>query len=165
MSDPNNQPRFGEKPLTEAKARAGFEAMQRRGNPSEGQDCSWIFASLPKVLPGHWTEVIRLEDGAKYLRASPPLLVKPIVFSVIISGCRELDNKRWLHVSCAYADRLPTWKDLGEVKDLFIGKDKLALQVLPKESDYININPYVLHLWHCLDGDPTPDFTHGGQGL
>jgi len=37
--------------------------------------------------------------------------------------------------------------------------------VVPPRSQYVNINPTVLHLWVCLDGDVLPDFTHGGSSL
>ena len=77
----------------------------------------------------------------------------------------ELDGRRWLHVSCSRASRLPSWEDLRRVKDQFIGKDAVALQVLPRQSDYVNLHPYVLHLWCCLDGDATPDFTRGRRQI
>jgi hypothetical protein len=81
--------------------------------------------------------------------------------TVLVSGMVEADGKRWLHVSFAYRNRLPTWDDLKEVKETFIGKDKKALQVFPPEAEYVNVNPYCLHLWHCADGDVVPDFTKG----
>lgn len=57
------------------------------------------------------------------------------------------DGKRFLHVSCSYRDRLPSWKDLKTVKDIFFGEDREAFQVLPKQEDYVNLHPYCLHLW------------------
>lgn len=81
--------------------------------------------------------------------------------TVLVSGSVEADGKRWLHVSCAHRNRIPSWDDLKEVKETFIGKDKVALQVLPSEDKYVNVNPYCLHLWHCVDGDVVPDFTSG----
>lgn len=81
--------------------------------------------------------------------------------SVIVSGGVEADGKKWLHVSCAYKNRLPSWEDLKMVKETFIGKDKKAIQVLPPDSEYVNVNPYCLHLWHCVNGDGLPDFTTG----
>ena len=83
--------------------------------------------------------------------------------SVIASASREADGKRWLHVSVCHRDHLPSWELLRQVKDEFIGKDRKAIQVLPAASEYVNINPNVLHLWHCMDGDTLPDFT-GGSG-
>lgn len=116
----------------------------------------WVGKFLPRVLPSGW-RVIPGGDGAKYVR--------PDGLSIIVSGSFELDGKRWLHVSCARADRLPSWEDLRAVKDQFIGKDKLAVQVLPPQEKYISIHAYCLHLWHCLDVDPVPDFARGGSSI
>jgi hypothetical protein len=113
----------------------------------------WVGPFLPRVLPSGWREIPGA-DGAKY--------VAPDGMSVIVSGAFELDGKRWLHVSCSRRERLPSWEDLRAVKDRFIGLEALALQVLPPQSRYINLNPHVLHLWHCVDAEPVPDFARGG---
>jgi hypothetical protein len=42
------------------------------------------------------------------------------------------------------------------VKAIFIGRDKEALQVLPPESEHVNIHPNCMHLWHCRDGRQAP---------
>jgi len=81
--------------------------------------------------------------------------------SLILSGAYEMDKKRWLHLSIARPDRLPTWDELKTAKTLFLGRETMAIQVMPPESKYVNQHPYCLHLWHCLDGDPCPDFTAG----
>jgi hypothetical protein len=81
--------------------------------------------------------------------------------TVLVSGMVEEDKKRWLHVSVSRRSRLPSWEDLKLVKATFIGEDKTAIQVFPSQDKYVNFHPYVLHLWHCVDGDPVPDFTSG----
>jgi hypothetical protein len=123
--------------------------------PALSLGLGWVGTFLP-VLPANW-RMMPSADGAKY--------VAPDRLSVIVSGSFELDGKRWLHVSCARPDRLPSWEDLREVKNRFIGADKLAVQVLPPESRYISIHPYCLHLWHCIDADPVPDFARGGASI
>lgn len=80
---------------------------------------------------------------------------------VLVSESVEADERVWLHVSFSRPTRLPTWSDLRRVKDAFIGKDKKAIQVFPAEREYVNIHPYVLHLFHCLEGDALPDFRRG----
>ena len=80
----------------------------------------------------------------------------------VICGMENHDGKWWLHVSCAKPDRLPTWEDLKEVKNTFIGRYKKAIQILPNEKEYVNIHPYCLHLYNC-DNDMLPDFIHEGQ--
>src|SRR5690349_3210408 len=81
---------------------------------------------------------------------------------VICSARVEADGKRWIHVSCSRPSRLPDWDDMRLVKDTFIGRDRLALQILPRQAEYVNVCKNCLHLWSCLDGDPTPDFRVGG---
>jgi len=104
----------------------------------------------PKVLP---IEYQKIRDG--FYRKIDGM-------TVITSIKRELDNKLWLHVSLARPNKLPSWNDVLEVKNLFIG-DKTALQVLPKKDKYIDCHKYCFHLWHCIDGDVTPDFTRGNN--
>ena len=112
---------------------------------------------LPRVLPAGWREVDRRLDGSKYMSGDG--------MSVIASTATELDGKRWLHVSFARPARLPSWDDLRKVKDIFVGRDRMAVQVLPAASKYVNIHPFCLRLWCCLDGDPLPDFTRGGSTI
>lgn len=81
--------------------------------------------------------------------------------AVIASIGIEQDDRWWLHVSVSRRAREPSWTDLRYVKAIFVGPDTVALQVLPRESDYVNINPFVLHMWRCLEGEVTPDFTEG----
>jgi hypothetical protein len=79
----------------------------------------------------------------------------------VIHSIARQGGQIWLHVSVSRRDRsLPTWEQLRLVKDRFIGQDRTALQVLPPEDKYVN-KAEVLHLWCCLDGDVTPDFTAG----
>jgi hypothetical protein len=95
----------------------------------------------------------------------PPYSYKHIHKSlyVICSARAEADGKRWAHVSCSYRNKLPSWEEMRLVKDTFIGRDKKAIIVLPPEAEHVNIHPYVMHLWHCLDEDPLPDFRINGQ--
>jgi hypothetical protein len=82
---------------------------------------------------------------------------------VIVSGRREKDGRRWVHVSMSYPAKLPGWNVVRMVKDRFIGRDKRAIQVLPPQSEYVNHHPNTLHLWHCVDGDGIPDFRIDGK--
>lgn len=80
-------------------------------------------------------------------------------------AARELDGRVWLHVSASRGSRLPSYADLVEVKELFIGRERKAVQVFPSRAEHVNIHPHALHLWHCVDGDVLPDFTHGSGSL
>jgi hypothetical protein len=78
--------------------------------------------------------------------------------TVIISQEIQRDNQRWLHVSVSRQDRIPDYEELQEIKRVFVGPDKLALQVFPPAEEHVNIHPRCLHLWSCLDSRPVPDF-------
>lgn len=65
------------------------------------------------------------------------------------------DKKRFAHVSCSYPNRLPSWEDLKNVKEIFLG-DVHAFQALPPKAEWLNVHEFTLHLWHCLDGNPFP---------
>lgn len=75
----------------------------------------------------------------------------PSKLRVLVSVDRLDDDSLWLHVSCSYTNRLPSWDDLKAVKRLFMG-DVEAYQVLPREADYVNAHQFCLHLWCPLDG-------------
>jgi hypothetical protein len=95
-------------------------------------------------------------DGARYANDAG--------LTVILSGAIEEDGRRWLHLSISHRSRLPKWRELVAVRDLFPG-DVYCYQVLPPQEKHVNIHPRVLHLWHCLDGNPLPDFTRGTGSL
>ena len=113
----------------------------------------------PCVLPAGWELREEYANARIYKRDAPaPLLV--------IAEVAEYAGRLWLHVSASSAERIPTWEELKGVKDLFVGRERLALQVLPPASEYVNINPRVLHLWSALEGPrPVPDFTRGRKAI
>jgi len=47
---------------------------------------------------------------------------------------------------------------LKQVKDLFLGVNALAIQVLPPKDEFVNDYEYCLHVYQCLDERPIPDF-------
>jgi hypothetical protein len=53
--------------------------------------------------------------------------------------------------------RVPTWREMCIIKNLFWGAEETVVQYHPKQSDYVNIHPHVLHLWRPMfDILPTP---------
>jgi hypothetical protein len=120
---------------------------------------------LPTVLPAGWHELDTTGWTAGLDRDYARAYVKHQRVKVLISCARYQDGKRWLHVSVSRANKeTPNWECMSEVKDLFIGAERTALQVMPPRSKHVNI-ANVLHLWCPLDGDVTPDFTAGGQTI
>jgi hypothetical protein len=122
--------------------------------PINQREYAYLF---PTVLPAGW----RCLD---YMGAHGTVY-RSISLTVIMSVGNHLDGKRWLHVSLARRDRIPYYTDMVEVKELFIGPEKKAIQIFPPRSEHVNINEHVLHLWHCIDDDPLPDFTQGSGSI
>jgi hypothetical protein len=72
-------------------------------------------------------------------------------------------GRRWLHLSVSFrGGQMPGWYALREIKDLFAGREALALQVFPPAAEHYTVPvpgaPDVAHLWVCLDARPVPDF-------
>lgn len=110
---------------------------------------------MPRVLPTQWRQVPTPEVS----RGSVTYQNHSNLLAVLLSAEKAPGTHEvWLHVSVSHRDRIPTWEELRDVKDLFVGRDKLALQVLPSADEYVNICWRVLHLWHCPDRRPVPDF-------
>lgn len=106
-----------------------------------------------KRLPSAWRVVFKSLDGVHCKSRSG--------MQAILSGSKELDGRLWMHLSISRERLVPNWEQLVDCKNIFLGKDVIAVQVFPREADYVNIHRFVLHLWQCLDADPVPDFTHG----
>ena len=85
--------------------------------------------------------------------------------TVIVSIEPKDDGKRWLHVSAALPSRLPRHDEQAEIKEKFIGQDEYAISVFPPKEMHVNIHPHCLHLWHCLEGHPLPEFSGFINGM
>lgn len=105
-------------------------------------------------------EIPRVLDNVRILQHGYIAKYRHLTF--MVTEYIEDDGKKWLHASVSRSDkRLPDYADLKHLKEICIGADKTALQVLPPKGKYFSGEKYekeVLHLWHCLDGDVTPDF-------
>lgn len=71
------------------------------------------------------------------------------------------DLAQWEHVSVSARNdkrtRIPTWKEMCHVKNLCWDGEDVAVQFHPRESEYVNMHPHVLHLWRWKAGIfPTP---------
>lgn len=112
----------------------------------------WLTPFCPMIPPSSWRLVRTNTDGCAYGH--------PAGLYAIISGAIEADGKRWVHLSVSHVKRIPTWDEFKTAKDAFLG-DVYAYQVLPPKKYFVNINHRVLHLFHCVDGPPLPEFTRG----
>lgn len=53
--------------------------------------------------------------------------------------------------------RTPSWKEMAYVKRLCWDSEDVVVQYHPRESEYVNYHPHVLHLWrYRLQDFPTP---------
>lgn len=73
----------------------------------------------------------------------------------------ELPGEPWEHVSVhaevGGKNRMPTWEEMSQVKDLFWDAEDVVVQFHPKKSEYVNNHPFTLHLWRpTMTVLPTP---------
>jgi len=79
------------------------------------------------------------------------------------SAEHQNDGRDWYHVSFSYPDRLPNWEATKEVKALFVGDERTAVQIFPPRKQWVNIHPFCLHLWCCLSEDIIPEMAVAGS--
>ena len=63
----------------------------------------------------------------------------------------EGNGKKVLHVSVSRQGKLPSWEDLKRCKTIFMGPDVDAYHVIPRTTDYVNMNQNTMHLWTPLE--------------
>lgn len=73
------------------------------------------------------------------------------------------DGMGWEHVSVSIGEvgklqkRCPTWEEMCWIKNMFWSEDDCVIQYHPAKSEYVNMHPYVLHLWRPTEAQlPTP---------
>lgn len=64
----------------------------------------------------------------------------------VIASCGEIYGD-WEHVSVSLKNRIPNWREMCFVKNLFWDTEDCVIQYHPPESKYVNNHPNVLHLW------------------
>jgi hypothetical protein len=63
----------------------------------------------------------------------------------------------WEHVSVSTRHRVPYWKEMCFVKDLFWDEEDAVVQFHPPRSKYVNNCERCLHLWRPMNGEfPAP---------
>lgn len=84
---------------------------------------------------------------------------KPKFFVVATNGT-ELAAAGWDHVSVTVIDekRTPTWEEMCYIKSLFWEPEDCVVQFHPRESQYVSMHPFALHLWKNIEVQfPEPD--------
>jgi len=83
------------------------------------------------------------KDGASY--GDFTIKVDRFELHVISSGSHE--DSDWEHVSVSLKHRCPRWGEMCIVKDMFWDEEETVVQFHPRQSDYVNLHPFVLHMW------------------
>ncbi len=107
--------------------------------------------ALPASLPPAWTRLKDVQFVENDAVVTGCLFRRRDGLTVLVSAEVHEDDRRWAHASLSKKGQLPTWQDLKVVKNLFFGPDKLVMQVLPPQDEYVNLHETTLHLWHCID--------------
>lgn len=98
-----------------------------------------------RVLRGEWAS--KPEDGGYGMF----LVMGPCgkELKIIASGADDDDKQSqgWEHVSVSTAARVPIWREMCFVKDLFWEPEDCVVQFHPPASEYVNNHPRCLHLW------------------
>jgi len=121
---------------------------------------NWMAEIEPRVLPSEW----KLEQEYANVRIYKRL--RGVLVLVEVEIQREagsvIENVTvdtiWLHVSVSHKNRMPTYEELSEIKLIFIGNERKAIQVFPAAAEHYNRHPNCLHLFAPLERDPLPDF-------
>jgi hypothetical protein len=66
------------------------------------------------------------------------------------------NGHRWRHVSMSCADRLPTYKEVFDVRKRLFPPNAEVLQVFPPTKEHVNNHAFCLHLWWNKDKRLTP---------
>jgi len=87
------------------------------------------------------------------------------LFTIASDGLDDSELGGWEHVSVqatrasapTAVGRVPTWKEMAFLKDVFWDAEDVVMQLHPRRSQYVNNHPNVLHLWRPLrDAIPEP---------
>lgn len=108
--------------------------------------------------PPHGWDLVEIRGDGLHWRLGHDL-------SVIASVRAELDGRRWVHISAARSSRLPSWEELVNIRNVLLGSDARCVQVIPRRIEHINLHPYCLHFFYCLDGETVPDFSRGSGSI
>ncbi|MBO3463825.1 hypothetical protein G7B40_001335 [Aetokthonos hydrillicola Thurmond2011] len=118
-------------------------------------------------MPNGWRIEWMSELGVSWIGALQPGFQSP-KFTVLYSIALESDDKLWLHLSISKQTIskkmvIPEYWECAKIRSLVFG-DKWSIQYFPVAEEYVNMAD-VLHFWHCLEGNPMPDFRKLGMGI
>lgn len=68
--------------------------------------------------------------------------------------CFGYNEDGYEHVSVSPKKKfvLPSWNDMAVLNDIFFREEEESYQIMPKQSEYVNIKQNCLHLWRPSNG-------------
>ena len=57
----------------------------------------------------------------------------------------------WEHVSIDGKNRMPTWEEMCQLKDMFFDDTECCVEYHPPKSEYVNNVNYCLHIWKPIE--------------
>lgn len=124
--------------------------------------CMSTIEEIALVVPAHWIRV-RATGFGPHTRGYRHFKVEG--FTAMVSVDLAADGLIWIHGSIARTDRMPDYQDLVKLKAEFIGDYRKAVMVLPPKCEHVNIHPFCLHLFSCINADKLPDFRHADGSI
>ena len=83
------------------------------------------------------------EENGMFTVPSPIDKVDMVVIASVGEG--------WEHVSVSRKNRIPNWKEMQFIKNMFFNDDQTVIQYHVASSDHINVHENCLHLWVPID--------------
>ena len=120
--------------------RSTFDKNVEKGRVRDGQ-----FATAPGTPYGAFF----------LLSPMSAVTLKVIVSDEIAWKADGMPGEPWDHVSVSTQARVPNWAEMCWIKSLFFDDEETVVQYHPAKSEYVNVHPFVLHLWRKC-GEPFP---------
>jgi hypothetical protein len=127
--------------------------MMRRNQMSE-----WKLENIPTKVNG-WTYAQPFGEGLVYRKDG---------LMAIIDCSEKEDGRKWVHVSISRRKQVPSYDDLVDAKESFIGRDRYAYFVFAPSDKHVNIHANCLHIWglvYSSDGKVLPEFSDILEGV
>jgi len=113
----------------------------------------------PPKIQGHLLRPAYAEDLAKTSEMMKEIaegiaairIFKGGGFRMIVS----VDNTKHgplIHASLSHRARIPTWPEITDMKRSIWEPEEDVMMLLPRESDYVNIHEFAMHLWTTPTG-------------
>jgi hypothetical protein len=68
-----------------------------------------------------------------------------------VRACVAHEPQGW-HASVSAVGRTPTWEEMKDARYSLLPDELYIVQVFPPKAEFVNINPFVLHLWEIPQG-------------